>query len=175
MTHAYGSPKLSLYRSYAKKISEVIWGHMVKYKGQILNNIKWQNKRCQLVGLGQTCKSLHGDAFVRPTVPGSKVKKVKFQTTSNGKINAANMLALVKHAKVSTVTSPSDLQFRGQRSKKVKYQTTSNGKTNGANMLAWSTKVKFQTTSISKSIIANQLALEKHAKVSTVTSSTDKF
>ena len=32
------------------------------------------------------------------------------------------MLALGKHAKVSTVTSLSDLRLRGQRSKKVKFQ-----------------------------------------------------
>ena len=31
--------------------------------------------RCQHVGLGQTCKGLHGDLSVRPTVQGSKVKK----------------------------------------------------------------------------------------------------
>ena len=90
----------SLYTDWTrKKISEIIWGHKVKNKGHILNNVKWQNKRCQHVGLGQTCKSLHGDVFVRPTVQGSKVKKVKFQTTSNGKTNDAHILAVVKHAK----------------------------------------------------------------------------
>ena len=61
------------------------------------------------------------------------------------------MLPLDKHAKVSTVTSSSDLRLRGQRSKKVKFQITLNGKTNGVNMLA----------------------LGKHAKVSTVTSLCD--
>ena len=60
--------------------------------------------------------------------------KVKFQTTSNGETNGANMYALGQHAKASTVTSSPDLRFRGQRSKKVKFQTTSNGKTNDANM-----------------------------------------
>ena len=77
--------------------------------------------------------------------------KTKFYTTSNGKINNANMLALVKHAKVPTVTFSFDLRFRGRRSKKVKFQTMSNGKTNDANMLA----------------------LVKHAKVSTVSSLSD--
>ena len=60
--------------------------------------------------------------------------KVKFQTTSNGETNGANMYALGQHAKASMVTSSPDLRFRGQRSKKVKFQTTSNGKTNDANM-----------------------------------------
>ena len=66
VTHAYGSPKLSLYRFYTKKVSEVIWVHKVKYKGQILNNVKWENKRCQYVGLSQTRKSLHGDPSIQP-------------------------------------------------------------------------------------------------------------
>ena len=39
-------------------------------------------------------------------------------TMSNGKTNGANMLALGKHAKVSTVTCLSDLRLRDQRSKK---------------------------------------------------------
>ena len=38
----------------------------------------------------------------------------------NGKTNGVNMLALRKHAKVSTVTSLSDLRLRDQRSKKGK-------------------------------------------------------
>ena len=75
VTHGYGSPKLSLYRLYTKKISKVIWGHKVKYKGQILNNVKWQNKRCQHVGLGQTCKKSSRWRF-RPTY-GSGVKGQK--------------------------------------------------------------------------------------------------
>ena len=66
--------------------------------------------------------------------------------------NSANVLAMEKHAKVSMVTSSSDLRLRGQRSRKVKFQTTSNGKSNSANVLA----------------------IEKHAKVSTVTSSSDQ-
>ena len=40
----------------------------------------------------------------------------------NDKTNGVNMLALGKHAKVSTVTSLSDLRLRGQRSKKVTFQ-----------------------------------------------------
>ena len=48
----------------------------------------------------------------------TRSNKGQILITSNGKTNGANMLALVKHAKVSTVTSPSDLQFRGQRSKR---------------------------------------------------------
>ena len=90
--HAYGSLNLSLFRLYKKKISKVIWDHKVKQRSNF-NNVKWQNKRCQHVGLGQTCKSLHGDLSLRPTVQGSKVKKVKYQTTSNGKTSGANMLA----------------------------------------------------------------------------------
>ena len=58
VTHAYGSPKLSLYRLYTKKISEVIWGHKVKYKGQISNNVKWQNQWCQMLPLDKHAKVL---------------------------------------------------------------------------------------------------------------------
>ena len=66
-------------------------------------------------------------------VRGSNIK-VKFQTTSNGETNGANMYALGQHAKASRVTSSPDLQFRGQRSKEVKFQTTPNAKTNDAKM-----------------------------------------
>ena len=43
---------------------------------------------------------------------------VKSKTCSNDKSNSVNVLALHKDAKVSTVTSLSDLRLRGQRSKK---------------------------------------------------------
>ena len=59
--------------------SQVIKGvkrsNMSHHKGQISNNVKLPNQWCHHVVLGQTCKSLHGDLFVRPTVTGSKVKK----------------------------------------------------------------------------------------------------
>ena len=41
------------------------------------------------------------------------------------KTNSVNMLVLDRHAKVSTVTSSSDLRLRGQRSKKVKFKKKS--------------------------------------------------
>ena len=41
---------------------------------------------------------------------------------SNVKTNGANMLALGKHAKLSTVTFLSDLQLRAQRSRKVEFK-----------------------------------------------------
>ena len=62
------------------------------------------------------------------------------------------MLVLDKYAKVSTVTSLSDLQLRGQRSKKGQI-------TNKCQM----TKVKR----------VNMLVLDEDAKVSTVTSLSD--
>ena len=79
--------------------------------------------------------------------------KVKFKQRQMAKTNSVNMLVLDRHAKVSTVTSSSDLRLRGQRSNKVNFQTTSNDKTNSVNMLA----------------------MDKHAKVSTVTSSSDSW
>ena len=56
---------------------------------------------------------------------GSKVIKGSFwnpkkSTILNGKNNSVNVLHMDRHAKVSTVTSSSDLSLRGQRSKKVK-------------------------------------------------------
>ena len=104
---------LSLYTNCARKN---IGGHLGP-QGQKRSSFKQRQmaKWCQHVPLGQTCKSFHGDLFVRPTIMGSKVK---FQTTLNGKTNGVNMLALGKHANVSTVTSLSYLRFRGQRSKK---------------------------------------------------------
>ena len=86
VTHAYGSPKFSLYRLYTKKYQR---------------------------SFGVTRSNT----------------KVKFQTTSSGKTNGANMLPLDKHAKVFTLTSSSDLRLRGQRLKRDKFQTTLNCKT----------------------------------------------
>ena len=53
---------------------------------------------------------------------GQRSKKVKSQTTSNGKTNSANMLAMDRDTKVSTVTSLSDLRFgvKGQKRSNLK-------------------------------------------------------
>ena len=81
-----------LYKGYGlKKMSGVIWGQEVKYKGQISNNLKWRNKRCQHVPLGPTCKSVHGDLVTTPMVQGSEVKKGQISNNLNGKTNDANM------------------------------------------------------------------------------------
>ena len=63
----------------------------------------------QHVHHGQKCKSVQGDLFVRPTVRGQKVKQ---------RSKCFNMFTTVKHAKVSTVTSLSDLRLGVKRSKK---------------------------------------------------------
>ena len=47
----------------------------VKIKGQIVNFVRFQRLRCQIVHLEPTIKSVHGDLFVRPFLQGSKVKK----------------------------------------------------------------------------------------------------
>ena len=86
-------------------------------------------------------------------VTGCQIQRSNFKQHQMAKTNSVNMLVLDRHAKVSTVTSSSDLRLRGQRSNKVNFQTTSNDKTNSVNMLA----------------------MDKHAKVSTVTSSSDSW
>ena len=105
-------------------------------KGQIINMLKWQKWECQCVCLWQTCKSVHGDLFVGPTVRGQKVKE-----RSN-----------YKHAQMTNITVsmywpwtkiqkcprwPLRLTYgygvKGQR--KVKLQTCSNDKSNSVN--AW--------------------------------------
>ena len=48
-------------------------------------------------------------------------RKVKCQTTSNGKSKSVNILTLDRHPKLSTVTSLSDLRLRGQRSIALKW------------------------------------------------------
>ena len=52
--------------------------------------------------------------------------KVKFQTTSNGETNGANMYALGQHAKASTVTSSPDLGsgVKGQKGSNFKQRQT---------------------------------------------------
>ena len=103
-----------LHPTYGKEVK----GQKGQKWGQILNNLKWQNQHCQSVGRGQTSKSVRSDLFTWPMVKGSKVKKVKSQTTWNDKSNTVNVFILVKHQKKSTVTSSSDLRKRGQRLKR---------------------------------------------------------
>ena len=67
------------------------------------------------------------------------------------KVKGVNMLVLDEDAKVSTVTSLSDLQLRGQRLKKGQITKVSNDKSKRVNMLV----------------------LDEDAKVSTVTSLSD--
>ena len=45
--------------------------------GQNLKLVQMAKITKQPDGHGQTCKSVHSDLFVRPTVKGSKVKEVK--------------------------------------------------------------------------------------------------
>ncbi len=66
-------------------------------------------------------KSAHGDVFVRPTVKGFKGQKwSKTLKKSNSKNNSVDVFYMDRDAKVSMVTSLSDLSLRGQGSKKVK-------------------------------------------------------
>ena len=87
-------------------------------KGQISNAVKFQNRWCQTVGLGQTCQSLHSYLFVRPMIKGWKVingqilNKIKW-------FYFAYMLAVEKHAKFFTVTSLSNIPLWGKRSKNM--------------------------------------------------------
>ena len=63
-----------------EKVSTVTPSYDLPFRGQrskkvkILNYFKGQKYKCQHVGHGQTCKSVHGDLVVQPTVKGSKVK-----------------------------------------------------------------------------------------------------
>ena len=151
MTHAYGSPKLFLYRLYTKKYprSFGVTRSNTKVKFQTTSNSKTND--ANMLPLDKHAKVFTVTSSFDLRLRGQRSKKVKFQTTLNGRTNGVNMLALDNHAKVFTVTCSSNLRLRGQRSKKVKFQTTLNGKTNGVNMLA----------------------LGKHAKVSTMTSLSD--
>ena len=78
---------------------------------------------------------------MQPTVKGQGSRKFKFQTSLNGKTNGANMLALSKHAKLSTVTSSSGLRLWGQRSKKGQI----------SNMIEWQNRVNMLTLDSGKS------------------------
>ena len=98
----------------------------------------------------------------------TRSNKGQILITSNGKTNGANMLALVKHAKVSTVTSPSDLQFRGQRSKRSNIKQHRMAKL--AVPTCWPGQ---QRSNFKQRQSAKLLVLDKHAKVSTVTSLSD--
>ena len=135
----------------------------------LLLQLKWY---CHVIhAYGSLNLSLYLDC-TRKKYPRSfgitRSNKGRILITSNGKTNGANMLALVKHAKVSTVTSPSDLQFRGQRSKR------SNIKQHGMAKLAVPTCWPGQQRSNFKQRqSAKLLVLDKHAKVSTVTSLSD--
>ena len=62
----------TLYNLLMRILSEVIWGRGVKFKGQIFNFVRFQRLRCQIVGLGPTIKSVHGDPFVRPFLRGQR-------------------------------------------------------------------------------------------------------
>ena len=76
----------------------------------------------ELVTLGQTGKSVHGDIIDLP-VSCQRSKKIKIgETISNGESNYVNLFGMDvdRHPKVSMVTSLSDLLLRGQRSKKIK-------------------------------------------------------
>ena len=124
--------------------------------------------------------------------------RVKFWTILNGKLTLPKCWIVVKHQKVSTVTSSSDLWLRDQRSKKVKSQTTRNDKSNTVNVLILvkhrrkstvtsssdlrkrgqrskrsKNGVKFVTTLNGKTNTAKVLVGVRHQKVSTVISSPD--
>ena len=125
VTHVYGSPKLSLYKSYTKKYPRLfgVKRSYKKVKFQTTSNTCSKPNGANMLPLDKYAKVFmvisSSDLWLR----GQRSKKVKFQITLNGKTNVVNMLALGKHAvKVSTVTSLCDLRLRDQRSKKVKFQ-----------------------------------------------------
>ena len=85
-------------------------------------------------------------------LPFKGQRKVKLLNVSNDKSKMVNVLVLDEDAKVSIVTSLSDLWTKVKGQRKVKLKTVSNDKNNSVDVLS----------------------LDKHAKVSTVTSSTHK-
>ena len=83
------------------KLSTVTFSYDQWLRGQRSTNVKFatlpnRNSNCiQHVVLGQTCKIVHCDLFIRPIIKGSEVNKSHFATSSNGKY---------KHIKQPTLT-----------------------------------------------------------------------